>query len=139
MSTIVFATIGIIHVFIFVLACCTFYFFYDKQGYRKSDFILFLGVTILSSLVGFLFANHYAFLSKDSSLLLSVGYACFPIAQGSMLLLSYPAIQLIKYKYSIRYAPIFLGIVASAPVSLLLVVSFAQFYWDFLGKNIYGR
>lgn len=139
MSPIVMAILGIIHLFIFITAVGLFYIFYKKQNYSKDQILWFCTTFILAAISGFFFANHFSFISTDSSLLLAIGYSIFPITQISLLLLSYPIIQLLNRKYKVKYAPVFLGIVASAPLSLLLMVTLAQFYWDFLGRSIYGQ
>ena len=90
--------------------------------------------------LGFFCANQVAFASDDPSVMMTIGYTIVPITQASFAFLSYTTLYIVnsQTKKNIRFAPILLGIVTSAPISVLITTVLSQTYWNFLGKNIYG-
>lgn len=138
MTAIALSIMIIFHIMAFMLAGFFFYTFYKKEHYTKKELVTFISTLFGIGILGFFAANHFSFLSSDSSVLLAIGYSAFPITQIAALLLVYPVFIVIEEKYKLKFAPIFLGIIASAPFSFLLSGILTQHYWEFLGRSIYG-
>jgi hypothetical protein len=138
---VIFAIFGLLHFFVFITSIALFTVFYKKENYGSSELITFISLIFIIGVVGFFTANQVAFISDDPSVLMSIGYSIIPITQASLALLSYSVLYLVntKTKKPIKFAPICLGIIGSAPVSVLSTTLFSQPYWTFLGKSIYGQ
>ena len=134
MTTIMAILVGFFHIILFALSLFFFSVFFKKENYKKAEALSF-GVSFLSvGILGFFVANHFSFLSSDSSVLLAVGYTVVPITQVAICMLSYPVVK----GFNFKYPPLFFGVMASAPLSFFLSTTLTQTYWEFLGRNIYG-
>jgi len=138
MTAVLAAGIALFHIFIFIACVAIFVLFYKKDKYSKIEISIFTLTIALVGVIGFFIANHFALLSTDKSVLLAMGYTAIPITQMGMVLLSYPIITLLKERFNLRYPPIILGIIASAPFSYLLTTILSPTYWSYLGEKIYG-
>ena len=130
--------VAMVHLLIFVTAIIAFCLYYKKVNLEKSQILIFAGLALTFGVLGFFVANHFAFITKDSGVMMTVGYTAVPITQMGLSLMSYPLVYMLQTKFKVKYFVVLLGIVTSAPLSLLLAASFSQYYWEFLGKNIYG-
>lgn len=137
---VVIAIFGLIHFFIFAGTIGVFLTFYKKENYTSKELTIYL-ITILSStVIAFFIANQLALISDDPSVMMAIGYTVIPITQGSLAFLSYTIVNILNSSESrnIRYAPVLLGIITSAPVSLLATSTLSEFYWNWMGLSIYG-
>ncbi|MFT6633066.1 MAG: hypothetical protein ACJAS4_003035 [Bacteriovoracaceae bacterium] len=137
---VVVAIFGLLHFFIFIFSIFLFTVFFKKENYGRSELVTYLSIIMFVGMLGFFCANQITFASDDQSIMMTIGYTIVPITQASFAFFSYTVLYIInsKTKKNIRYAPILLGTITSAPVSVLMSTVLSQAYWNFLGKNIYG-
>jgi len=136
MKNILLAILVMTHVSIF---CVSFYFLYrmrKSNSFSAGDIKTLLLLSFVISIIGFFGANHFSFLSKTSSVMLSIGYGAFPITQITLLILSYPVTN--YFFKNTKYSLVFSSIVLSIPLSFLYISLLSGYYWEFLGRNIYG-
>ena len=137
MLSVVIAILGLIHFLIFLLSILFFVIIYKKEKYQKIDLIKFLFTIFSVSVFSFFLVNHLTFIADSAQLLHAILISMLPISQLSILLLSYPLIKFLNDNE--KYASYFFGIMASIFLTLILVITLGETYWDLLGKNIYGR
>lgn len=136
---IVVTIIGFLHLFIFVGAVGYFIFSNTIEKYSKKEIATFIIMMLSTSVIGFFAAIHASILLPNPSIMRAVGYVAVPLTQVFFLLLTYVIVQFQNtfQNKQIRITPFLLGIVASAPISFLIMTLFGAAYWVTLGNRIY--
>lgn len=139
MTAIFIAVVIIAYILVFIFSLVCFFIAYKHSDYGVKDIYSYVFCFLVFGCLGFFVANHFALMTSDKSITLAMGYAAMPITQMSIAILSYPMIVLFKDKIGLKYPPVFLGILASAPLSFLLTSTLSFYYWQFLGDSYFGK
>ncbi len=133
------AIIGIAYILISIITIGMYVYVHRKQAYTRSDLSVFILTTFIITILSFFVVNHLAIFTSEATVMTSFGYSAVPITQFSLLLLSYPIVQILSSKgKSLKYGPIFFGIVLSAGLNFGATLLLATTYWEMIGVSIYG-
>ena len=133
------AIIGILYILISFFTIGMYVYVHRKEAYSKADLTIFILSTLFVTVVSFFVVNHLAISTSEATVMTSFGYSAVPITQFSLILLSYPMIQLLSMKgKKVKYGPVFFGIVLSTGLNYGATLLLATSYWEVLGVSIYG-
>ncbi|MAZ49311.1 MAG: hypothetical protein CME65_12180 [Halobacteriovoraceae bacterium] len=110
----------ILHTALLLSSIGVFWYTARKESFQYKDWLIYIGVTFVAaflnvSLVALAVMNIEALQGSKSAV---YGYTAFPVIPIVLLLMTYPAFQLLKRKnsFNVKYSSVFWGIVLSAPL-----------------------